>query len=81
MSGFIYLVAVIDWFSRAVLAWRLSNTMDVVFCVDALDESAGAFREAGDLHVWMAPAWQERSSGWRTFGWCRRVACSHVSGL
>ena len=33
--GFLYLVAVIDWFSRAVLAWRLSNTMDAAFCVDA----------------------------------------------
>jgi putative transposase len=37
--GFLYLVAVIDWFSRAVLAWRLSNTMDAVFCVDALEEA------------------------------------------
>ena len=30
--GFLYLVAIIDWASRAVLAWRLSNTMDVAFC-------------------------------------------------
>jgi putative transposase len=30
--GFLYLVAIIDWFSRAVLAWRLSNTMDATFC-------------------------------------------------
>ena len=37
--GFLYLVAVIDWFSRAVLAWRLSNTMDAAFCVDALEEA------------------------------------------
>ncbi len=34
--GYIYLVAVIDWYSRYVLAWRLSNTMDATFCVDAL---------------------------------------------
>ncbi|MDE5464938.1 IS3 family transposase [Bradyrhizobium sp. CSS354] len=34
--GFLYLVAIIDWASRAVLAWRLSNTMDVSFCVAAL---------------------------------------------
>jgi putative transposase len=32
--GFLYLVAVIDWASRAVLSWRLSNTMDVGFCVE-----------------------------------------------
>ena len=37
--GFLYLVAIIDWTSRAVLAWRLSNTMDTAFCVDALDEA------------------------------------------
>jgi putative transposase len=37
--GFVYLVAVIDWYSRKVLAWRLSNTMDTRFCVDCLDEA------------------------------------------
>jgi putative transposase len=37
--GFLYLVAVIDWASRAVLAWRLSNTMDTGFCIAALDEA------------------------------------------
>jgi len=36
--GFLYLVAVIDWASRAVLAWRLSNTMDSGFCVEALQK-------------------------------------------
>jgi putative transposase len=38
-AGFIYLVAVIDWFSRYVLAWAVSITMDVAFCVEALDEA------------------------------------------
>ena len=37
--GFLYLVAIIDWASRAVLAWRLSNTMDTGFCIAALDEA------------------------------------------
>lgn len=37
--GFLYLVAVMDWFSRKVLAWRLSNTMDADFCVAALEEA------------------------------------------
>lgn len=37
--GFLYLVAIIDWTSRAVLAWRLSNTMDVSFCIAALEEA------------------------------------------
>ena len=37
--GFCYLVAIMDWASRMVLAWRLSNTLDSAFCVDALDEA------------------------------------------
>jgi len=41
--GFLYLVAVMDWSSRAVLAWRLSNTMDVSFCVSALEEALTRF--------------------------------------
>jgi putative transposase len=41
--GFLYLVAVIDWASRAVLAWRLSNTMDTLFCIDALDEALARY--------------------------------------
>jgi putative transposase len=35
--GFLYLVAVMDWWSRKVLAWRLSNTMEADFCVEALE--------------------------------------------
>ncbi len=37
--GFLYLVVIMDWYSRAVLSWRVSNTMDVDFCVAALDEA------------------------------------------
>jgi putative transposase len=37
--GFMYLTAVIDWYSRYVLSWRLSNTLDVGFCLEALDEA------------------------------------------
>ena len=38
-QGFFYLVAVMDWATRHVLAWRLSNTMDASFCVEALDDA------------------------------------------
>ena len=38
-KGFLYLIAVIDWFSRKVLSWRLSNTMDTGFCIEALEEA------------------------------------------
>ena len=36
-TGFLYLVAIMDWASRQVLSWRLSNTMDSSFCVEALE--------------------------------------------
>jgi putative transposase len=37
--GFVYLAAVVDWFSRRVLAWRLSITMEAAFCIEALEEA------------------------------------------
>jgi putative transposase len=37
--GFAYLVAIIDWYSRKVLSWRISNSMEAVFCVDCLEEA------------------------------------------
>ncbi len=37
--GFLYLVAIMDWYSRKVLSWRLSNTMDTRFCIEALEEA------------------------------------------
>ena len=39
--GFLYLVAVMDWATRFVLSWRLSNTMDAAFCVEALEDALG----------------------------------------
>jgi putative transposase len=42
--GFLYLVVVMDWYSRCVLAWRLSNTMDISFCLDALEDALGKGR-------------------------------------
>ena len=42
--GFCYLMAIMDWASRRVLAWRLSNTLDVSFCVEALEEALKRYR-------------------------------------
>ncbi|MCX5830142.1 MAG: IS3 family transposase [Deltaproteobacteria bacterium] len=42
-KGFCYLVAIMDWTSRMVLAWRLSNTLDSSFCVDALEEAIAKY--------------------------------------
>jgi len=38
-QGFAYLVAILDWYSRRVLAWRISNSMEAAFCVDCLEEA------------------------------------------
>jgi len=42
-AGFVYLVAIMDWYSRRVLSWRLSNTLDSNFCVAAVDEAVERF--------------------------------------
>ncbi|MDP5211348.1 IS3 family transposase, partial [Microbulbifer sp. 2205BS26-8] len=47
-GGFAYLVAIIDWYSRKVLSWRISNSMDTVFCVDCLED---ALREYGKPEI------------------------------
>lgn len=41
--GFLYLVAIMDWFTRKVLAWRISNTLEADFCVEALNEAVHRF--------------------------------------
>jgi putative transposase len=41
--GFLYLVAIMDWFTRKVLAWRISNTLEADFCVEALNEAVHKF--------------------------------------
>ena len=41
--GFVYLTAVVDWFSRKVLSWRLSITMDVGFCIEAVEEAMARY--------------------------------------
>ena len=46
--GFLYLVAVMDWATRKVLSWRLSNTMEADFCIEALEEALARYG-AGDL--------------------------------
>lgn len=38
-KGFVYLTVIMDWYSRKILSWRLSNSLDVSFCVDALEEA------------------------------------------
>jgi putative transposase len=42
-TGFLYLVAIMDWYSRRVLSWRLSNTLDSSVCIEALEEALSRF--------------------------------------
>src|SRR5205809_6456989 len=42
-KGFLYLVVIMDWVSRAVLAWRLSNTLGAEFCVEALEQALSQY--------------------------------------
>jgi len=46
-KGFIYLTVIMDWYSRKILSWRLSNTMDANFCIDALEEALDRYGEPG----------------------------------
>ena len=45
--GFVYLAAVVDWFSRRVLAWRLSITLEAAFCIEALEEALARYGRPG----------------------------------
>ena len=57
--GFLYLVAIMDWATRHVLAWRLSNTMDVRFCIEALNEALARYGKPDGLPT-SPPAQQQR---------------------
>ncbi len=49
--GFAYLVAVVDWYSRFVLSWKLSNTLEVDFCVEALQEAVSKYGSPGIVNT------------------------------
>jgi putative transposase len=49
-AGFCYLVAIIDWFSRRILSWRLSNSLERSFCIEALKEALKLFPKAGIIN-------------------------------
>ncbi|OWK39357.1 Mobile element protein [Fimbriiglobus ruber] len=70
-SGFMYLAATIDWFSRYVVAWRLSNTLDGSFCQDMLDEALGR----GTPEVFNTDQGVQFTAG----GWIDRVERAGVS--
>ena len=78
--GFVYLVAIVDWFTRRVLAWRVSISMDVAFCIEALEEALARYGKptifnrtrARNLPVRLSPlSFTERRS---PLAWMERVA-------
>ena len=67
--GFIYLAAVVDWFSRRVLSWRLSITIDVDFCLEAVEEALARYGRPEILipiKVRSSQVWPSRGCCWRT---------------
>ncbi len=64
--GFLYLVAIMDWYTREVLAWRISNTLEVDFCIEALNEAIHKFGPPGIMNT-------DQGSQFTSFAWTDRL--------
>jgi putative transposase len=64
--GFLYLVAIIDWHTRKVLAWRISNTLEAEFCVEALNEAIQRFGPPEIMNT-------DQGSQFTSFAWTDRL--------
>ncbi|MHA3980684.1 IS3 family transposase [Halovulum sp. GXIMD14794] len=64
--GFLYLVAIMDWFTRKVLAWRISNTLEADFCVEALNEAVHRFGPPEIMN-------SDQGSQFTSFAWTDRL--------
>ena len=69
--GFLYLVAIIDWYTRKVLAWRISNTLKADFCVEALNEAMQKYGTPDILNT-------DQGSQFTSFAWTDRLRRSGV---
>ncbi|MDZ7904400.1 MAG: IS3 family transposase [Cypionkella sp.] len=65
-KGFLYLVAIMDWFTRKVLAWRISNTLEAEYCVDALNEAIHKFGRPEIMNT-------DQGSQFTSFDWTDRL--------
>ena len=61
-KGFMYLVAIMDWYSRRVLSWRVSNTLDTDFCIEALEEALQRFEAPEIFNTTRGPSSPVRRS-------------------
>jgi len=69
--GFLYLVAIMDWHTRKVLAWRISNTLEADFCVEALNEAIHTFGPPEIMNT-------DQGSQFTSFAWTDRLRRSAV---
>ena len=69
--GFLYLVAIIDWYTRKVLSWRISNTLEAEFCVDALNEAIAKYGPPDIMNT-------DQGSQYTSFAWTDRLRRSGV---
>ncbi|WP_299154369.1 IS3 family transposase [uncultured Tateyamaria sp.] len=69
--GFLYLVAIMDWHTRKVLTWRISNTLEAEFCVDALNEAIHKFGPPDIMNT-------DQGSQFTSFAWTDRLRRSNV---
>ena len=65
-KGFLYLLAIMDWFTRKVLAWRISNTLDAEFCLEALNEAIHKFGPPEIMNT-------DQGSQFTSFDWTDRL--------
>ena len=70
-KGFLYLVAIMDWHTRKVLAWRISNTLEADFCVEALNEAIHKFGPPEIMNT-------DQGSQFTSFAWTDRLRRSGV---
>lgn len=71
MHAFLYLVAIMDWHTRMVLSWRISNTLDADFCVDALNEAIYRFGPPDIMN-------SDQGSQFTSFAWTDRLRRSGI---
>ena len=71
VRGFLYLVAIMDWHTRKVLAWRISNTLEADFCVEALNEAIARFGPPEIMNT-------DQGSQFTSFAWTDRLRRSGV---
>ena len=69
--GFLYLVVIIDWYTRKVLSWRISNTLEANFCVDALNEAMAKYGPPEIMNT-------DQGSQFTSFAWTDRLCRSGV---